>query len=72
MIFEKKTKWIPLVAYNAGGTDYMVMARKGLRTGMIRFKTKRVTPIATCSYNFSTSLLDINKTFSELNSHEYK
>jgi hypothetical protein len=61
--FEKKTKWFPLAAYNNQGTDYMVFARKGLKTGMLFFKIKRATPYATCSYNFPKDLLDIKKQF---------
>ena len=39
-LFEKKTKWIPLVAYNQSGNDYIVFVRKGLRSGMLYLKLK--------------------------------
>ena len=65
-LFEKKTKWQPLVAYNASGTDYIVFARKGLKTGMIYFKTKRNTPLGVCSYNFNSSLFDIKIKFNDV------
>lgn len=62
-LFEKKTKWQPLVAYNARGTDYIVFVRKGLKSGMVYLKTKRITPIGVCSYNFNATLFDIKKQF---------
>lgn len=62
-LFEKKTKWQPLVAYNANGTDYIVFACKGLKSGIIYFKTKNITPIGVCSYNFNATLFDIKKQF---------
>jgi hypothetical protein len=65
-LFEKKTKWVALVTYNQGGTDYIVFARKGLKSGMIYFKTKRVTPPFTCSYNFNSTLIDINVGFDDV------
>ena len=65
-LFEKKTSWHPLVAYNASGTDYIVFARKGLKTGMIYFKTKRITPYGVCSYCFTPNLFDIKKGFEDV------
>lgn len=66
-LFEKKTKWQVLAAYNHLGIDYIVFARKGLKSGMIYFKTKRVTPIfGGESYNFRSSLFDIKKGFDDL------
>jgi hypothetical protein len=62
-LFEKKTKWQPLVTYNTSGTDYIVFVRKGLKSGMIYFKTKRNTPLGVCSYNFNATLFDIKKQF---------
>ena len=62
-LFEKKTKSQPLVAYYASGKDYIVFVRKGLKSGMIYFKAKRITPIGVCSYNFNTTLFDIKKQF---------
>jgi hypothetical protein len=65
-LFEKKTKWIPLVSYNTSGTDYIVFVRKGLKSGMIYFKTKRITPFATCSYNFNITLFDVDEQFDKV------
>ena len=64
---EKKTKWVVLVCYNQGGTDFIVFARKGLKTGIIYFKTKRVTPLFDCSYNFDrVTLFNIKDGFDKL------
>lgn len=39
----KFTEWIPLANYSwSSQTDYIVFARRNLKTGMIQFKTKRV------------------------------
>ena len=65
-LFEKKTKWQVLVAYNQGGIDYIVFARKGLKSGMIYFKTTNVTPPSVCSYNFNSTLFDIKKGFDDV------
>lgn len=62
-LFEKKTKWIPLVAYNAGGTDFMILVRKGIKSGMLYFKIKNCSPFASCSYNFNKDMFDIRKQF---------
>ena len=65
-MFEKKTKWQVLVAYNERGTDYIVFARKGLKSGMIYFKTKSITPTLSSSYNLYPSLFDLKKSFHEV------
>lgn len=65
-LFEKKTKYIPLVAYNSDATDYIVFVRKGLKSGLLYFKTKRNTPLGVCSYNFDKSMFDIKKQFEEI------
>jgi len=65
-LFEKKTKWNVLVTYNSSGTDFIVFARKGLKTGMIYFKTKRVTPRLECSWNFNSNIFDIKNGFVEV------
>jgi hypothetical protein len=65
-LFEKKTEWIPLVAYNSSGTDYIVFVRKGVKSGMLFFKTKRNTPLGVCSYNFGKPIFDIEKQFQEV------
>ncbi len=65
-LFEKKTKWVILATYNAGGNDYILFARRGLESGMVYFKTKKTTPEWSTSYNFETSLFDIKKTFNQI------
>lgn len=62
-LFEKKTKWIPLTSYNDQGRDWIVFARRGLKTGMIYFKSKLVTPLTSNSYIFNGKLLEIEKQF---------
>lgn len=64
-VFEKKTNWLPLVAYNEAGNDYIVFARKG-KSGMLYFRIKKVTPHFACSYNFTTKLLDIKEQFDKI------
>jgi len=68
-MFEKKTKWLPLVAYNQSGTDYIVFVRKGIKSGMIYFRTKRITPTFSISYNFQKTLLDIKEQFDKILNH---
>jgi hypothetical protein len=60
-MFEKKTKWQVIVTYNQNGNDYIVFARKGVKSGMLYFKTKCVTPIHSSSYNFNPSFFDVKK-----------
>ena len=64
------TKWIPLTVYNdACMTQYLLLARRNKKTGMISFKSKRINRI-TSHYNF---LIDMNigrqfdKLFEEVN-----
>lgn len=62
--FNKKTKWIVLTTYNEGAYDFIVFVRKDTKTGMLEFKTKRVTPAFKNSYNFNKcSVFDINESF---------
>jgi len=44
-MFKKRyTKWTPLLVYNwAGGTGLMTFVRLNIKTGMMYFKTKRIT-----------------------------
>lgn len=39
---KKWTKWIPLGRYSHGYVDFVVMVKKNLRTGMPKFKVKRI------------------------------
>lgn len=65
-MFEKKTKWQVIVTYNQNGNDYIVFAQKGLKSGMLYFKTKRITPIGSSSHNFHPSFFDVQKRLQEV------
>lgn len=41
-MFGKFTKWIPLSEYNFGETEYLILARRNIKSGMIYFKVKHV------------------------------
>lgn len=71
-ILEKKTKWQILVAYNNDGNDFIIFCRRGLKSGMLYFKAKRITPFATCSYNLKPDLFDIKKQFDVILNEEGK
>jgi hypothetical protein len=55
-LFEKKTKWKILAGYNYLGNDFLVLGRKGLKTGMIHFKVKKVNGYSSLSYFFRNEL----------------
>jgi hypothetical protein len=61
-----KTKWIPLCSYVSGYDNYIVLARKNLKTGMIYFKTKRINSRFADSCGSAAINLDINKQFNLL------
>jgi len=65
-MFEKKTKWQIIATYNQNGNDYIVFARKGLRSGMLYFKTKCVTPFHSSSHNFNHLFFDTKKSLFEV------
>jgi hypothetical protein len=62
-LFRKTTCWVPLATYNTGGSDYIVFARRNLKTGMIYFKTKNISPRMITSYLFAAPLVDIKQQF---------
>jgi len=66
LLFDRKTKWVPLAAYNNGGTDFIVLVRRGKKTNMLYFKTKQITPRFLSSYNFTQSLLNISEQFAKV------
>lgn len=66
MFKRRKTKWIVLQCYHVGGTDYILLARKNIRTGMIYVKTKRATPTLSCSYLFKREFMSIDVRFKML------
>ncbi len=41
-LFGKKTKWVPLGFSMYGYSEFLVLSRKNLKTGMIYFKCKKV------------------------------
>lgn len=50
--------WIPLGTYHHEGIYYLVMARKGI-TGMLTFKTRRMTRYYTCAEGFEPPILNV-------------
>ena len=51
-----------MTTYNYGGIDRIIFVRKDTKTGILEFKTKRVTPYLTTSYNFEeSSAFDVNE-----------
>lgn len=66
MAIERKTKWVPLYAYNSSGTDRMVFVRKGLRTGILYFRSKVVAGVINTSYAFTGEEYDPKKQIDSL------
>lgn len=65
-LFQKRTKWRPLLTYHNGGNDYIVQVRK-FKDGKMQFSVKNITPFGTCSYYFAgVSMFDPTKVFAEL------
>jgi hypothetical protein len=52
--------WIPIGTYQYAGVDYLVMGRKGI-TGLITFKTRRMTGRFHTANYFKTPALDIKE-----------
>ena len=67
--FKKKlTKWIPLGNYNFSDDDYVVMARKNLKTGMLYFKIRKISGwMLYTSSILPNGLIDVQKAWNELN-----
>ena len=61
-----KSKWIPLVAYNDSGKDFLVLAKRNRITGMIRFRTKRMTGLNTLSHFASCININIVDQFAKV------
>ena len=57
-----KNKWIPLTAYNFGGVDFMLFA-KMRKSGIISFRTKRITRLDTSSGLAGQFPLDLKTQF---------
>ena len=58
------TKWQVLTAYNRFDYDYLVMFRKNLSTGMIRFRVIQLTNIS--SMVFHQQLTDLQQNFDRM------
>jgi hypothetical protein len=48
----KKSKWIPLMAYEYSGNSYMILCSKNLKTGMLYFKCKKMNGFSSLSYRY--------------------
>lgn len=70
MFFRKMTKWHVLTVYNQGGNDFIVLVRRNKKTGMLHFRTKKVTPLFWCSYNFNNMMFDVREGFKRVLSDE--
>lgn len=71
-MFRKYTKWIPFGAYSYGCREHMVFAKRNLKTGMIKFKTKRVnTGLFTNDKEFiPIEMIDTQKAWDKLTNEE--
>ena len=49
-LFPRYSQWLVIGTFNSEGKDMVVFARKNLRSGMIYFRSKRLTPAGHCSY----------------------
>lgn len=65
-LFEKKTKWIPLHEYNHDGTDYIILMRRGVKSGMIYFKVKVVSPKFAQSFFFKGDIFNTKDQFDKI------
>jgi hypothetical protein len=66
IIKPEYTKWIPLGTYRYGYTDYITMVRKNIKTGMLYFKTIKITPGSDYSYLFTGKELNAQKQLEEV------
>lgn len=62
------TKWIPLSIYEWDGSQYIVFVRGNMKTGMLSFKTKKITASFTRSYGtiMSKDLVDTKTQWEEI------
>lgn len=60
-----KNKWIPLTAYNYASVDFMLFA-KMRKSGIISFRTKRITRLDTNSGLAGQFPLDLKKQFDQV------
>ena len=66
--FKKQlTKWIPLGNYTFSDDDYIVMARKNVKTGMLYFKTINAHGSRCLTKSiFPIGLIDVNDAWQQL------
>jgi len=72
-LFERKTNWITFATYNHNGNDFIVFVRRGVKSGMLYFKTKSVSPFASCSYLFDKPhdfIVDLKEQFKKITSND--
>lgn len=70
MFKRKYTKWIPLYIFIHSFEEYIILAKRNVKTGDIVFKTKRVNTrtrgILTQIYEAKHCFLDFEKQFNKL------
>ena len=71
---KRYTKWIPLGNYCFADNDFIVFVKKNKRTGLMKFKTKRVCgrSIVDTFTNLilPSGLIDVQKAWDEINNME--
>ena len=70
-MFKKKyTKWQPLGNYEWDGTDRIVFVKKNLKTGMMKFKTRKVNSylgaMSCLNPILPSALIDVKKAWEEI------
>lgn len=65
-MFKKLTKWEVFAKYNYASNDYIVMARKNTKNGMIYFKTIKVAH-TNSSNLFKDNIIYKDVLFNEIN-----
>lgn len=63
----RKTKWIPFGSYSFADNDYIVFARKNLKSGMLYFKVKKVTRSIYSSNFLPYDLIDVKEQWKIIN-----
>jgi len=67
---KKYTKWYPLGNFSYGGKEYITLVKKNKKTGMLKFKTKRVNGWffdAGYTHTFLPSnLIDVQKSWDDI------
>lgn len=67
MMFKRNlTKWTPFGNYSHGSDNYIVLARKNTKTGMIYFKVKNINRFKYSNIFVPNDLIDVKKAFKYL------